>query len=438
MKLKFLNYATIIGFCFVLVQQIIVATSTVMIAKLSQAVVSGDEYRLWLILFIISLTVVYIPTTLTNYFINKAKYITYSDYIKKFSVIAYNHPHHFFNSNFRERKESYFTHEAWLIIQEDYNFFVDMFSLLFNVGLNVLVLSYYLNTAFLFSYICAIPLTILCVSASKPILRKWSDSSQKSRNAMLQTLYSGWDTILTGNIWNVFIWKNNFMKKCITSDKNQRKLTLNIDLASIITLFVSASPILIVLFMSFMDAVGDAQMLAVLVATTPRQITTIQHLSDTIGLFINLNDKIRRTRQVSYQLNFSEPLSSQGKISWGSLMLTMATERKPLNKFDDLITYTNDFSKGRYTITGDNGSGKTTLLAEVKVKLGDKAYILPSQSKMVFLNETDKKGFSTGEKAIENLKEIAQNVDNTNVSVLLLDEWNANLDNDNMNNLSNI
>jgi ABC-type bacteriocin/lantibiotic exporter with double-glycine peptidase domain len=253
---------------------------------------------------------------------------------------------------------------------------------------------------------------------------------------MLQTLNSGWDTILTGNIWNVTFWKSNFMNKSIISDKNQRRLTLDIDIASTITLFVSALPILIVLFMSFSDAVGDAQKLAVLVATTPRQITTIQHLSDVIGLFINLNDKIRRTKQVSVQLNFSEPLSSQGKISWGNLMLTRATERNPLNKFDDLITYTNNFSKGRYTITGDNGSGKTTLLAEIKVKLGDKAYILPSQSKMMFLNEINQKEFSTGEKMIENLKEIAQNVSKTNVSVLLLDEWNANLDGDNMNNIN--
>lgn len=433
MKLKFLNYATILGFSFAFVQQAIVALSTVMIAKLSQTVVSGDEYTFWLILFLISLTIVYIPTTLTNYFINKAKYITYADFINKFSIEAYNHPHRFLNSTFRDEKEAYFTHEAWLIIQEDYNFFIDMFSLIFNVGLNVIVLSYFLNGSFLLSYICSIPIIILCVYGSKSTLQKRSDKSQRSRSEMLQLLGSGWDTILIGNIWNVCIWKDKFMRKCNISDKSQRRLTLTIDIMSMITLFLSALPIFIVLFISFSNAVGEPEKLAVLVATTPRQVTTIQHLSDTIGLFVNLNDKIRRTKQIPIKLNFSEQLLSKGKISWGKVFISKAKDKKPINSFNDLIMYTDNFSKGRYTITGDNGSGKTTLLAEIKMKLNDEAYMLPNQSKMIFLNETNHKEFSTGEKTIENLKEIATNICNTKVSVLLLDEWNANLDKENIN-----
>ncbi len=438
MKLKFLNHATIIGLCFALMQQIIVASSTVMIANLSQSIVSGEKYTLWLILFIVSLTIVYIPTTLTNYFINKAKYITYADFINKFTKEAYNHPNQFFNSNFKEEKEAYFTHESWLIIQEDYNFFLDMFSLSFNVALNVIALSYFLNSAFLISYICAIPITILCVNASKPILQKWSDKLQKSRSEMMQMLNSGWDTTLIGNAWNTYIWKENFIKKCRISDKSQRRLTLEIDITSMITLITSALPILIVLFISFNKAFGDTQKLAILVATTPRQVITIQHLSDIINLLVNLNDKLRRTKQLSVKLNFTEPLSNKGKISWGSIFITKLTTTSPINNFNDLIECTSNFDRGRYTITGDNGSGKTTLLADIKTRLCDKAYMLPSQSKMLFLNEISLKEFSTGEKIIENLKEITANIYITKTSVLLLDEWNANLDKENINRLNKI
>ncbi|MCL2320817.1 MAG: hypothetical protein FWC47_01775 [Oscillospiraceae bacterium] len=438
MKLKFLNHATIIGLCFALIQQIIVASSTVMIINLSQSIVSGEGYKLWLILFIFSLTIVYIPTTLTNYFTNKAKYITYADFINKFSNEAYNHLNHFFNSSFKEEKEAYFTHESWLIIQEDYNFFLDMFSLILNVGLNVAALSYFLNSAFLISYICAIPLTILCVIVSKSKIQRWSDKLQKSRSEMMQTLGSGWDTVLIGNLWNVSIWKDNFIKKWSKSNRSQRRLTLDIDIASMVTLIVSALPILIVLFISFSKAIGDIKMFAVLVSTTQRQVITIQNLSETINLFVNLNDKIRRTKQLSAKLNFNEPLSSSGKISWGNVYITKEAKTSILNNFDDLIAFTDNFKSGRYTITGDNGSGKTTLLAKIKINLKDEAYMLPNQSKMMFLNEFNIKEFSTGEKMIENLKEITLNVCETNVSVLLLDEWNANLDKDNINKLNKI
>jgi len=70
--------------------------------------------------------------------------------------------------------------------------------------------------------------------------------------------------------------------------------------------------------------------------------------------------------------------------------------------------------------------------------MGDKAYLLPNQSKMFFLNEINKKEFSTGEKMIENLNEIIKNVSDTETIILLLDEWNANLDNTNVNKLNEI
>ena len=439
MKIKFLNYATVIGLVFVLIQQIIVASSTIMIANLSQSIVSGRGYILWLTLFIISLTIVYIPTALTHFFINKAKYITYSYYINKFSEKTLNHTHKFFNKNFRDEKESYFTHESWLIIQEDYDFIVDMASLILSVALNVIVLSYFLNIAFFISYLCAVPLTILCVIISKSKLQKYSDKAQRSRNEMMQTLSSGWDTILIGNKWNISVWRKYFAQKSDASCKNQRRLTLEIDIASTVTLIISAFPILIVLFMTFNNAIGNMQLLAVLVATTPRQVTTIQYLSDVINMFVNLNDKIHRTKKLSDNLNFDKESFNTGKISWGKIFITSnETDTLPIYSFNDLITSTNNFQEGRYTITGDNGSGKTTLLAEIKTKLSDNAYILPSQSKMMFLSGLSDREFSSGEKMAESLNEIASNVCNSGISVLLLDEWNANLDKENINNLNKI
>ena len=437
MKLSFFNCATIIGIFFILVQQLIVASSTAIIAQLSQSILSGAGYLLWLVLFVISLTIVYIPTMLTNHFINKAKYFTYKDYISKFSKQAYNHPNKFFDSNFRKEKEAYFTHEAWLIIQEDYNFIVDIVGIVLNVVLNVLVLSIYLDWFFLFSYILAVPLTFACATASKTRLLKKSDKLQKSRNEMLQTLSYGWDTILLGNKWNVSLWKNKFEKRSDSADIHQRRLSLEIDVMSTITLFVSAFPILMVLFMSFFNAKDDIQKLAMLVATAPRQVLTIQYLSEIINLFVNLNDKVRRTKQLSANLVFDKDTSTlDSRIIWGSVFIKSPETKTAIHCFDNIIKATNNFEKGRFTITGDNGTGKTTLLANIKSKMGDKAYILPSQSRIAFQNDDQERGFSTGEKLRENFKEISLNVCDGSCSVLLLDEWNANLDKENIDSIN--
>jgi len=433
MRAQFLNHATIIGIFFIIVQQSIVASSTALIALLSQSVMEGYGYMLWLILFVVSLSIVYIPTMLTNYFFNKSKYITYGKYVLNFSEQAYNHPNCYFNSRFREEKESYFTHEAWLIIQEVNQFIMDILSVFLNVFLNVVVLSIFLDWSFLVAYIFAIPLSLACILASKSRLQKKSDEMQQSRNDMMQSLINGWDTILIGNTWNMRLWKDKFINRWNIADKAQRKLTLEIDAMSLITLVVSALPILTVLFMSFIRAQGDLVMLAMLVATAPRQVLTIQYLSDIIGLFVNLNDKVHRTRQLSRNLIFDESFSDiGGKIAWGNIYIEVAGRKTALYNYDELNSLTKKFSKGRYTITGDNGTGKTTLLTKIKVTLQDGAYLLPSQSKMTFLNENKHKEYSTGEKTLENLREISLNACDGRVSVLLLDEWNANLDKDNI------
>jgi len=433
MKLRFTNHATLIGIFFILIQQIIVASSTATIALLSKSIISGENYLFFLILFIIFLTIAYIPTMLTNYFINKATYLTYKEYILKFSKQSYNHPNIYFNSKFRKEKEPYFTHEAWLIIQEDYYYIATIFSIVLNIILNVLVLGFYLDWNFLISYIFAIPLTLICVVISKKRLLKKSDNLQKSRNEMMQTLSYGWDTILLGNKWNNSLWNNIFKRKCDEADKNQRKLTLEIDVMAIVTLIASAFPILFILFISFINAGSDIQKLAMLVATTPRQIITIQNLSDIISLFVNLNDKVYRTKQLSANLLFDEDLlNSNNKITWGNVFIANKNEKIVLDSFSDLLSATNNFEKGRYTITGDNGTGKTTLLANIKSYMGDKAYLLPSHSKMLFLNDSQERGYSTGEKLHENFKEISSNINDGVISILLLDEWNANLDKENL------
>jgi ABC-type uncharacterized transport system ATPase component len=99
-------------------------------------------------------------------------------------------------------------------------------------------------------------------------------------------------------------------------------------------------------------------------------------------------------------------------------------------------------------VRGGNGSGKSTLLAALKTKLGSHAYYWPTADSLSFafdkprLNsqpasvevdgedlsedfEEQKSGFSSGERQLKSLQEIA---DHTRAAVYLLDEWDANLD----------
>jgi len=430
MKLKFLNHATYLALFFIIVQQGMVALSTFTVASLSQSILVGDDYLKFVFLFIGLLSAAYIPTTLTNYFINKAKYLTYGDYVRQFSEKSFNVPSLYFNRCESAEKSAYFTHEAWLLIEENYYFIVDIVSILLNVAFNVWVIAYFTTTDFLWGYLAALPLTFLCVIFSKNKINKQSDVFQRERTKMLNTLVSGWESILIGNTWNAQLWKSDFLEKNQSSAKNEQHLSLNIDITSFFTLIISALPIWLILIQAFRHSIGNPVALAVLVTTLPRQVLNIQYLSDIISLFVNLTDKYQRTKKMSQNLTLED--GGSGTISWGNIFLDSQNQPQiSIYQLDDLFQYTDGFENGRYTIKGNNGTGKTTLLTHLKKWQQDQAFLLPSQTRMRFLHDDLEAQYSTGEKIKAILLELEVNLEEMNIRLLLLDEWNANLDTEN-------
>ena len=100
-----------------------------------------------------------------------------------------------------------------------------------------------------------------------------------------------------------------------------------------------------------------------------------------------------------------------------------------ISSYQELLDYTT--RSGRVTLRGENGAGKSTLLMLIKNSLTDRAFFLPTQNQLSFVSEANK--YSTGESLRNRLLEILERVD---VDVLLLDEWDANLDKENQERLS--
>ncbi|MET0401248.1 MAG: AAA family ATPase [Cystobacter sp.] len=77
----------------------------------------------------------------------------------------------------------------------------------------------------------------------------------------------------------------------------------------------------------------------------------------------------------------------------------------------------------RLTLLGPNGSGKSTLLLLLKEQLGTQAVYLPPQNTLEFKQGTD--SLSTGQRLLASIDELLKE---GQARVLLLDEWDANLD----------
>lgn len=92
------------------------------------------------------------------------------------------------------------------------------------------------------------------------------------------------------------------------------------------------------------------------------------------------------------------------------------------------------YERGRFTITGANGSGKSTLLMHLKKEYGASCFILPTNySDLIW--EKDYRSLSSGERLVAQLTEIFQIEE---IHFLLLDEWDANLDKENVKQIDEI
>jgi ATPase subunit of ABC transporter with duplicated ATPase domains len=111
------------------------------------------------------------------------------------------------------------------------------------------------------------------------------------------------------------------------------------------------------------------------------------------------------------------------------------------SSFEQLLEALDKLKHGRITIYGKNGTGKTTLTNLLKEELKDNAYYLPTNSRL-FFDTTIEASHSTGQRVKACLQELAQKYfqgeNQPTIPVLILDEWDANLDFKNVESISTI
>ncbi|MDB0544370.1 hypothetical protein LBW62_24330, partial [Ralstonia solanacearum] len=92
-----------------------------------------------------------------------------------------------------------------------------------------------------------------------------------------------------------------------------------------------------------------------------------------------------------------------------------------------LIDYFSNIEDGRFRITGPNGSGKSSALLALKEQFGSRGFLMPTNRASLAWKGVNEMR-STGQQMISSLQEI---VSLEEVQYILLDEWDANLDQDN-------
>lgn len=430
--------------CLILIfQQILEASSTLWLVLLIQGITSGQPFFHFLLLYLGSLALPYIPWCLAFVIRISWKQEAQRSFINAFVASNRNNIGEWSNKALREEKLSILTSEGPSAINLLIDYVFDLFSYGLSVFFNIIALSIVVEPLFAVAYGISVTAVILIMNVKKRSQRQLTKKALTARIDLTQSLLAAWDNVLLGNDYNFNLWQER------TSQRLNRCLQKNVDLerfdqimAIFISLMTSIPSLLVVVYLVLKNQ-HDPVKLSSFIVTLPILFVILSYTYQTLtlafrwGMHMSKLVALFRAIQASKETN----IHLEKKVKWEKIKL-MKNSSAPDEKISvanpkELLSHyeliDQSAKAGRFTLRGENGSGKSTLLMLVKNSLKNRAFFLPTHSQLSFTAETNK--YSTGESLKKRLMEILSKVD---VDVLLLDEWDANLDPENQEILSSL
>ncbi len=422
------------------VQQIIDASSTIWLVMMMKNIVSGESFFFSFSLYLFTLAFTYIPGCFSRISCIHWQQEAQRSFVNNFVDVNRNQIGEWNNKAIKEEKLSVLTSEGPQAINAWITYVYDLYSYVISVFFNIMALSIVVEPLFACAYAFSVLVVIFVIRFKYRIQRKLTQKALTARIDLTQSLLAAWDNVLLGNFYNFKIWQDK------TNQRINRCLLKNIEverfdqiLAILISLITSIPSLSVVVYYVYLHRF-DVPSLTAFLVTLPILFTILSYTYQTLSLIFRWTMHRSKLFAIYKAIQpIEEPhLAMTKKIKWPKIHLASSTEQlqeneptqvHTLSSYEDLLTHT--AQAGRITLRGENGSGKSTLLMLVKNSFCDRAFFLPTHNQLSFVAETNK--YSTGESLRNRLLEILEMVD---VDILLLDEWDANLDNDNQTKLS--
>ncbi|MBX9890651.1 MAG: hypothetical protein K2X94_05280, partial [Amoebophilaceae bacterium] len=263
--------------------------------------------------------------------------------------------------------------------------------------------------------------------------------AQESRKSMYQVLIIGWHNITIGNGYNFTLWWDQFYKTWKSFKKTTVLLHFFTTSASALSMVMMMVPILGTIIWLFYINYTNTSVVIGLIATLPRQIQIIQNMQ-TISHSAMEWHGVHTKLQALYQAitpTHTKKDRPEDRISWKELSVIKNNLPGSYVSIDDLIEDIKKTAHGRMTIQGKNGAGKTSIMTILKAYFKDEAFYLPTYGQLVF-HTGFRANNSTGHQTKIQLNELFLHLNTAkiNARILLLDEWDAHLDSENMETIS--
>lgn len=415
-----LNGNFYISCLFLIMQQLIVAFSTYAIANLGKELIEKSISNFYISLFIISLVIVYIPAYFAMLYLEKAKYQSWQTYYEYFSQNFLGKSTYFSDTKIKNEAIANLSQESKATIDTAMTIAFDVFASFFNIIFNILVIAFLLNSSIIAGYFIGILLSAIFIKKINNRIGITAHNAQQSRIMLVSSLLNAWDNIILNNTHNYQLYEKILQKDFKKTVDNEIKAESTRNISSSIGMILLLVPVVVCTIIIFYYNLNNYEVLAVLVATLPRQIQLLQICYALIGYAVDIKSLHTRIEGI-FAIFDGNKKELNSYIQHDKITVYQTGEVFDKNKFPDI---------GRITLIGENGVGKTSLLLQLKQEYQELAFYLPAKHNLIFNyhQESHHQG-STGQELIKQITELSQNLE---IKLLLLDEWDAHLDSNNV------
>lgn len=419
------------SFAILTFQQAIEATSTLWLVFVMQSIALNEPFFGYLLLYLSTLILPYIPGCIAFVLRIYWKQEALRAFINAFIASNRNNIVDWNNEALKEEKLSILTGEAPSAINALIDYIFDLYSYVASVFFNIIALSIVVEPLFAIAYGVSISTVILIMKLKRGTQRHLTKKALSARVDLIQSLLGAWDNVLIGNEYNFKLWVE---KK---TQRLNRALKRNIDLerfdqimAIVASLMTSIPSLIVVIYFAWMHR-HDPVKLSAFIVTLPMLFLILSYTYQTLSLAFRWGmhkSKLMALFKAILPSPYQADLMAK-KVKWNKIKLSEQSDEFVSLEYPPLLDRAQ--KNGRVTLRGENGAGKSTLLMLLKHSLQKQAFYLPTQSHLSFSSKSPH--HSTGESLKSRLIEILEKVD---ANTLLLDEWDANLDEDNRDALS--
>lgn len=418
----------IISLFLIVVHQTLIASSVIFLTNVINDFQNNINFSRNLLLYLFCMIFPYFPGLISFVFLQKWVNLSHKKYLNYVYLNNNLNPFDLKNKQSIEKVGSLVSRNSFGIIATTLFFIHDFLTLFLNSFLSLIIFSIILPKEIFIGYFLSFLASFILILVTRKIIEKVNYDVELNMMDYGNFLSKFPDNYAIKNNINKKAW---FEKSEITGNlyyNSMLKAQYVRQSISLVLALIAMIPTSYLVFITLTTTDLNSAVIAAIIVNITRIYAVLSSMNSVLSSLIEIPSILGR-------LKILFDFRNENKTDKDALINKIRINNENLETNNDKYNFIISQPFGRFTIRGENGSGKSTFLHELKDKIGDDSILIPTNlNNLLWSKNLDLDKLSTGQK----INRIINLVKDENFKYLLLDEWDANLDEMKKNEINNL